>query len=235
MMRIRRLLMATATGMLLGACGDTGKATALYYNEQDEGGEAFRTRMIVTAQWLRIDEGEGNGDFLLYDRREKTIYSVNTADSRILVLPKHAVDIVSPVKLEHGVERGAEALPAVGSMAVAHYRLSTNRKPCYEVFAADGLLPDAVQALREYRTALAGQQAPALASMPRELQTPCDLANNIFAPTRYLDYGLPVRLTETGVRTSELMDYTVDFKAEAALFELPANYRRMTIEELRGG
>lgn len=222
-------------GLLLGACADAGKATALYYNERDEGGEPFRTRMIVTAQWLRIDEGEGGKDFLLYDRREKTIYSVNAADSRILVLPKRAVDVASPMKLEHGMERGAEALPAVGGKAVTHYRLSTNRNPCYEVFAADGLMPEAVQALREYRTALAGQQAPALASMPKELQTPCDLANNIFAPVRYLDYGLPVRLTETGVRTSELVDYSADFKADGTLFELPANYRRTTIEEMRGG
>jgi hypothetical protein len=234
-MPIYRLLTAVVMATLLGACGEAGKATALYYNEQDEGGEAFRTRMIVTAQWLRIDEGEGSRDFLLYDRREKTLYSVNAADSRILVLPKRAVDVVSPLKLEHGVQRGTEALPAVGGRAVTHYRLSTNNKSCYEVFAADGLLPEAVQALREYRTALAAQQAPALASMPKELQTPCDLANNIFAPARYLDYGLPVRLTETGVRTSELVDYSVDFKADRALFELPANYRRMTIEELRGG
>lgn len=234
-MPIYRLLLVAVMGTLLGACGDAGKATALYYNEQEPDGEAFHTRMIVTAQWLRIDEGEGSKDFLLYNRNEKTLYSVNAADSRILVLPKRAVDVTSPAKLEYGVERGTEALPAVGGKAVTHYRLSTNRKPCYEVFAADGLLPDAVQALREYRTALAAQQVPALASMPKELQTPCDLANNIFAPARYLDYGLPVRLTETGVRTSELVDYSVDFKVDNALFELPANYRRMTIEGLRGG
>ncbi len=234
-MQTYRLWIVAVVVALVSACGDTGKATALYYNEQEPDGEAFRTRMIVTAQWLRIDEGEGSKDFLLYDRREKTLYSVNAADNRILVLPKRAVDVASPIKLEHGVERGTESLPAVGGKAVTHYRLSTNRKPCYEVFAADGLLPDAVQALREYRTALAAQQAPALASMPKELQTPCDLANNIFAPVRYLDHGLPVRLTETGVRTSELVDYSADFKADNALFELPANYRRTTIEEMRGG
>lgn len=234
-MPIYKLLIVALMAALLGACGDAGKAMALYYNEQDEGGEPFRTRMIVTAQWLRIDEGEGSKDFLLYDRRGKAIYSVNAADNRILVFPMRAVDIASPLKLEHGVERGAEALPAVGGKAVTHYRLSTNRDPCYEVFAADGLLPDAVQALREYRTVLAGQQAPALAGMPKEMQTPCDLANNIFAPIRYLDYGLPVRLTETGVRTSELVDYSEGFKADSALFELPASYRRMTIEEMRGG
>lgn len=234
-MPIYKLVIAVVMAALLVACSDAGKATALYYNEQEPDGEAFRTRMIITAQWLRIDEGEGSKDFLLYDRREQTLYSVNAADSRILVLPKRAVDVAPPVKLEYSMERGTVALPAVGGKVVTHYRLSTNRKPCYEVFAADSLLPDAVQALREYRTALAGQQAPALAGMPKELQTPCDLANNIFAPARYLDYGLPVRLTETGVRTSELVDYNAEFKADTALFELPANYRRTTIEEMRGG
>lgn len=229
----RFLMVAAAT--LLVACGDGGKATVLHYAEQEPGGEPFRTRMIVTARYLRIDEGGESKDFLLFDRREKTLYSVNAADTRILVMPAKTVNVVSPVKLEHQVERDKEVFPAVDGKKVAHYTLLTNRKPCYDLFAAEGMLPVAVQALREYREALAGQQVAVLSAMPKDLQTPCDLANNVFAPARYLDYGLPIRLNETGVRTSELVDFQTDFDAVPGLFELPASYRRLSLEQMRGG
>ena len=220
--------------LALTGCGDASKATVLYYAEQDQGGEAYRTRIIVTSRWLRIDEGHESRDFLLFDRREKTLHSINAMDSRILVMPLKTVGIASPIKLEHRVERGTEVFPAVGGKKVTHYKLITNQKPCYDLFAAEGMLPEAVQALREYRETLAGQQVAALAAMPKELQTPCDLANNIFAPVRYLDYGLPVRLSETGVRTSELVDFQTDFEALPGLFELPASFRRLTLEDMRG-
>ncbi|MBI3574571.1 MAG: hypothetical protein HY083_02790 [Gammaproteobacteria bacterium] len=231
---MRRLKYCIPVVLALTACGDTGKATALYYAEQDQGGEAYRTRIIVTSRWLRIDEGHESRDFLLFDRREKTLHSVNAMDSRILVMPLKTVGIASPTKLEHRVERDTDTFPAVGGKKVAHYTLLTNRKPCYDLFAAEGMLPEAVQALREYRETLAGQQVAVLSAMPKELQTPCDLANNIFAPTRYLDYGLPVRLTETGARTSELVDFQTDFNAVPGLFELPASFRRLTLEDMRG-
>jgi hypothetical protein len=233
-MRIYRLLFAVLLGAQLAACGDAGKATVLYYAEQDEGGKPYSTRLIVTPRWLRIDDGPEGRDFLLFDRRDRTIYNLNTADGSILVLPSLAIGISSPLALQNRVDKDAESFPAVGNRPVTHYRLHTNDKLCYDLYAAAELLPEAVQALREYRQALAGQQAVPLPSMPKELLAGCDLANNIFAPTRHLEHGLPVRVTEVGVRTSELVDFNADFEAPPALFELPADYARKTIEELRG-
>ncbi len=218
----------------LAGCSDAGKATALYYAEQDAGGTPYRTRMIVTGRWLRIDDGPESRDFLLFDRRDRTIYNLNAADQSILVLPSLAVGVSSPLALYHRAEKDAEPFPAVGNRPVVHYRLHTNDTLCYDLYAADGLLPGAVQALREYRQALAGQQAVPLSSMPKELLAGCDLANNIFLPARHLEHGLPVRVAEVGVRTTELVDYNADFEAPPALFELPAAYKRVTIEELRG-
>lgn len=227
--------MVVVIGTLLSACGDGGKAAVLYYAEQETGGEPFRTRMIVTPRWLRIDDGAGSPDFLLFDRRDRTIYNLSAADSSILVLPPLAVGVSSPLALQNRMEKDDQKFPAVGDRPVTYYRLHTNGKLCYDLYAAEGLLPEVVQALREYRGALAGQQAVPLPDMPKELLTGCDLANNIFMPVRYLDYGLPVRLVETGVRTSELLDFQDDFDAVPGLFELPAGYRRVTLEELRGG
>ena len=39
---------------------------------------------------------------------------MNAADTRILAMPPNPVNIASPIKLEHRVERDQEAFPAVG-------------------------------------------------------------------------------------------------------------------------
>jgi hypothetical protein len=69
---------------------------------------------------------------------------------------------------------------------------------------------------------------------PPEMQMPCDLANNVFLPVRHLEHGFPVRLTDMTGRTTELVDYKTDFHATADMLRMPAEYKRLTLEELRG-
>lgn len=212
-------------------------ATAVYMVEHEADFEPTRTRLIVTPEFLRIDDGRDGGDFLLYHRGERTIYNVSAADALILVMAPQAIG-AAPVALEHDIQRENDAAPDVGGKKVRHYRLLTNRNVCYDLYAAEGLLPEVVAALREYRESLAGEHAQALAFTPKEMQTPCDLANNIYAPARHLAHGFPIRAAErngrdaTRVRTTELLDYQQGFAADAALFRLPG-YRRMTLQELR--
>lgn len=215
-------------------------ANAAYFVEREPGYAPTRTRMIVTREYVRIDGGAGGKDFVLYDRAQRTIYNVNAADSSILIIPPSPVQVVPPLRLKHNIERDGTTAPDVGGFRVDHYRLRTNGKLCYDLYVADGLLPEVVTALREYREVLAGEQAAAMAFTPRALQTPCDLANNIFAPARYLAHGFPIRVAESDGRTSdrervtELVDYEPDFEADAEMFRLPTSYRRMTVQELRG-
>ncbi len=209
-------------------------ATVLYFVEREPGVDPYRTRMIVTEDYLRIDDGTAHGDFLLYDRRSRVISSVVPADSRILIISPRPVALDPPQKFRHEIERDPSPFPAIGGHPVTHYRLLTNGQLCYDLFAAEGLLPEATQALSEYRRTLAGEQATVVPFMPAELSSVCDLANNVFLPARHLAHGLPIRYTDTSGRTSELVDYKTGFEVDPALFELPASYRRITIEELRG-
>lgn len=222
----------------LGACTDRpapgAAATVLYFVDREKDAEPYQTRMIVTERFLRIDDGTDTGDYLLYDRRSRTISSVVPADSRILIIPPKAVALAPPAEFRHEIVREASRLPDIGGHPVAHYRLLTNGKLCYDLYAAEGLLPEATRALAEYREALAGEQATMVPRMPKELRSDCDLANHVFLPARHLAHGLPVRYTDMTGRTSELVNFQTDFAADPALFRLPDSYRRITIEELRG-
>jgi hypothetical protein len=208
-------------------------ATVLQYEEQEPGTDHYQTRLIVTQRYLRIDDGSDARDFLLFDRQDKTIYSVSAGDASVLVI-KRAAASQAPTSQKHEVVEERGSVPDVGGRKVRHYRLLTNNRQCYDLYAADGLLPQAVSAWREYRESLAAEQARTLAWTPKEMQTPCRLANNINAPARLLAHGLPVRYVETNGKVGQLIDYQSDVKVDAALFELPPEYSRVSIDALRG-
>jgi len=208
-------------------------AAVLYFVEQEPGGEPYRTRMIVTAGFLRMDDGRDSRDFLLFDRADGSIYNVSSADKQVLVIRPRPVELKPPAKFTHRVMTDTAAFPAIEGRKVTHYELLTNEMRCYDLYAADGLLPGALVALREYRLILAGQQALTAAATPPEMQSACDLANNVFLPVRHLEYGFPVRLVDMTGRSMELVDYKTDFRVTADMLRLPAEYRRLTLEELR--
>ena len=231
----RRLLLCGCFFLtaLVSCTEPTTPAAVLYFVEHEPGGEPYRTRMIVTAGFLRMDAGQDSRDFLLFDRADGSLYSVSSADKQVLVIRPRPVELMPPTKFTHRVVTDTAAFPAIEGRKVTHYELLTNEKRCYDLYAAEGLLPGAVVALREYRLILAGQQALTVSMTPTDMQSPCDLANNVFLPVRHLEYGFPVRLTDMTGRTMELVDYKTDFRVTADLLRLPAEYKRLTLEELR--
>lgn len=221
----------------LTACGGTPRtivATSLNFIEQERGTGPYRTRILVTSEFVRIDDGVDNNEFILFDRLAQILYSVNPMDARILVMQPGHPDAKSPVRLEHQVKRQDDKPPHVGGRPVKHYVLMTNGAVCYDLYAVEALLPDALQAMREFHETLAREQALSPAFTPDEFQSPCELANNVFAPARQLAHGFPIRYVDMNGRTRELADYRVGAEVSAALFELPASYRRMTLQEIRG-
>lgn len=214
-------------------------ATVLYFAESDGPDSSTPIRMTVTPKFLRIDAGGPAEDFLLYDRAARTIYNVSSADRLVLVIGPRASPGGAPPRLQHRIKRESTAFPAIDGKPVTRYRLLTNGRLCYDLYAAEGLLPDAVGALREYREALAGQHAAAIGFTPNDVKEPCDLANHIYVPTRHLAHGFPVRLVEIDGRDpkrrriTELTDYRTDVAAAPGLFEVPGSFRRMTLDALR--
>lgn len=233
-----RIAIGLLAGLLIGlsACGEKSsvEATVLRFTDVEPQGEPTPVRMIITPEHIRIDDGGEGKSFVLFSRRDRVIYNVSATDQMVLVIPPSAAPAKPPVKLVHGVKEANESLPAVAGHRVRHWQLLTNGKLCYDVYAAENLLPEVVTAMREFISVLAGDQAQSSPGMPRELLTPCYLANNIHAPTRYLDHGFPIRRAEPGGRVSELNDYKQSVPVDRALFVLPADVRRMNIRELRG-
>lgn len=230
---MKRALFLLLAALVLAACTDKPSATIfLSFTESSADGE-YPVRMLVSEKYLRIEDGDTRDGFIVFDRAVRTIYSVSHAGKSTLVLHARPVTLTAPKQFEHKVERDKETLPSVDGKSVTHYRLLTNRERCFDVYAAEGLLPEVVAALREYHETLAGEQAAMQTNLPADLQSACDLADLVFVPARYLAQGFPVRQVNRAGVTRQLVSYKRDVPVEKGIFDLPKEYKQITPAELR--
>lgn len=231
---MNRTIFALLILFLFSACTEKPSgATFLSFSESGPDGDVYPVRMLINERFLRIEDGDVRDGFIVFDRAKKTVYSVSHTDKTTLVLHAEPVKLNPPKAFAHQVERDGEKLPDVGGRAVTHYRLLTNREPCFDVYAADGLLPEALAALREYHRTLAGEQAAMQAQVPAGFQSACDLAEYVFLPARHLEFGFPVRQINRAGMMRQLLDFKTGVPVEKGLFDVPADYKQITPAEVR--
>ena len=204
------------------------EVTVLMFNEQDSQNEpAYISRVLLSKDFLRLDDGENHGDFALFDRKTGTIYSVSHEDQRTLVIPLQPVLAVPPRPLRHDIEElDVGGVPDVDGKKVSRYYMFTNGTRCMEVYAVPGFHDDATRALAAFARTLAGQHAKSVAAMPDQAGADCDLANNVFEPDRYLSKGFPVRQKDYAGRTRSLVNIKEKVIIDSSVFELPEGYER---------
>ena len=223
-----------ASGLLLSACNPKPLADVAIFEESGPGHEPYTTRMIATQEYLRIDDGRDDGDFLLYDRKKKLIQNVNIEEKMILVIHAQPTNLESPIKLNNEIRHNKTDVPKLAGREVSHYQFITNKQVCFDVYTSSVLLGTLRTALAEYRRVLSGEQAMMLTVTPKELLNACDLANNIYSPDRHLIKGFPVRQREFTGRSRQLIDYTEGSAIDSKLFRLPKDYKQLSPQQMRG-
>ena len=213
--------------------GESVKATIVKYRIIEAGIEPYISRMIITDSQMRMDDDEEQGNYLLFSRQTGVIESVNHDEQSILVINPKAVSVEPPMVLK----RKAAGIPlndapAIDGKIPQQYRLSVNGELCQIVVSVEGLLDNAVDAWRKFRRVLAGEHASVLSYIPADQQLGCDLALNTFAPTWFLDFGLPVQSQEVGGKSMILVDYRIDEQIGSKLLTMPEGYHRYSTESL---
>lgn len=221
--------------LLLAACTSEPVGDIAIFEESEPGQAPYKTRMIATRNFLRIDDGKDEGDFLLYDRKNKSIHNVNNQERLILNIRSMSVSIDAPIKLDHETVNKKTDAPELSGKKVSNFLFITNKQVCFDVYVADSLLTTLHKSLAEYRRALSGEQAVMLTVTPKEILNGCDLANNIYLPDRHLSKGFPVRQQEFTGRSRMLVDYKEDEKINSALFRLPEDYKQLSPQKMRSG
>lgn len=220
------LLSMQAPSLIASEAGEPVKASLLWYEEQERGTDIYPVRVLVTDDYLRIDDGDDNSSFILLERGTQTIYSVSHEEQSILKMEHHppAVSLPDDIKLTEDVQTDAKA-PTVDGKQPRHVKLMANGAVCYEVVTVHGLLEKAVTALVEYERALGARQLNNLQDVPEEMRTPCFLSRYAYAPERHYLQGLPIQeWDETGYRRA-LVNFSAGDSVSRTLFDVPASYQ----------
>lgn len=205
---------------------EQGTAVALYYQEMEQGQEAYPGRIIVTADFLRLDSGSSRDDFVLFDRHKRVIYSTNQEEQTVLVIENQDSDVKPPIPLPMDVQDNHLAnAPTVAGRTAQHKVIKAAGSGCYQLIAVPGLLPDVMQAMADYRQVLANEHKRILPMIPMENHDACDLLLNVFSPALIVNFGLPVEEWDDSGYRRTLLDYDLSFNAAAGLFQLPQQYR----------
>ena len=169
---------------------------ALRYVDQDPGDPPYSTRILVTPDFMRMDGGEDDGDFVLMDRQRRLVMNVMRANKLAMrftpgTLPPKPAGWKPQIDVREAA-RGTQA-----------YRLMVKGAVCSEGVAARNAAPDAARAMAELKALLAITQYRVWKDSPREMQHDCDLANQVWETGMTLKLGLPLEARETG-RTRQL-------------------------------
>jgi len=209
----------------------------LNFVEHERSVEPYPTRLIVTKNFLRFDDGEGSADFVLLDRDKDVIYSVNSSEGTVMAVHKKKIEIQPPFELEltHKQLDDLKEAPAIVGIQPQHYQFSANGEKCYQVIAVQGLMPDVVTALQEFTDLLASDSKVTFNTLPADLQKPCDISMNTFAAGRHLAFGFPIQEWSANGSGRALVDYQLNYQLDESLFALPADYHHFTVQEFREG
>ena len=240
---IKSGLIALLTIFLLTACETTSTVVKpsvlgddfgvlLAYSERERAGTAlFKSLMYVNKKYIYISDDRDPADFLLYDRKKKTIYSVTHANKTVFVIKPKEVKGDSPIKVVYTIKsQPSSAIPKVDGRIATHYRYEANGVHCYDAVTLEKtFLPEVVTALKEYRQVLAGEHASTVHSMPMDTHEACDLALNIYHATEHLDAGLPMRQWDQKGFLKFMVNYKLNYKMDETKFKIPEEYNEFSV------
>lgn len=236
-MQFLKLFFSLVISILLVGCESKPQEIMILFAEQEPGVEPYQTRLIVTGDYLRFDDGEGSVDFVLFDRKTNIIYSTNSSERTVMTVAAKNKEIQPPFELKQTVKNLGmlKEAPKIQGETAQHYQFMTNDILCYEVVAVKGLLPDAVKALQAFHKVLESDSKMTFNSIPADMHNACDMSMSTFAAARHLEYGFPIQEWTPGGTGRALIDFDDKFKADKTLFELPKDYRVFSVQDFREG
>lgn len=235
-MQFNKLILVPVMAISLSACQKPPENQLIVFLETEQGAEPYKTRIIVTPNVVRFDDGEGSSAYLLFDRKTRTARNIDAEKKTIMELHAKSVKINPPFELTHSVRDLGEMkdAPTIMGKIPKHYQDLTNDQLCFDVIAIEGLMPAAVQALKEFQELLASDSATTFNEIPADMHNPCDMAMSTFAPTRYLQHGFPIQHWRAGY-SRMLVDYKDPYKTDPKLFDIPTGYFVFSVQQLRDG
>ena len=208
--------------------------------ESEQYVEPYHTRIIVTPEFLRYDDGEGAGDYVLLDRKKNVIYSVNVEDETVMAVHEKKSDTRPPFKLDVKLEKVGELTdaPAINNQKAVQYKVVVNGRTCYNMATIKDLMPEAMQAFQQFARLSASDGRFTFGTIPADMHDACEMTMTTFFPVIHLQSGFPVmEWGRSRQLTKRLVDYDLHYHPDPSLFVLPdeKKFQHYTVQEMREG
>lgn len=205
----------------------------LSYVEREPGVDDYEITMLVSDRYIRIDEEGENSGFIVYDDKDKVIYSVSNVEKSVLVINQHKFsETDAPVKTEVEYLQLADA-PTVSGKKIYNYRAyvleGKDEITCAEVQLVESLLPEVRMLLRNYQTVVAGQQVKMTDNTVSEIQTACYFVDQIYNTGEYYEKGLPIQEWHSNERSKILTSYK-EVPIAKDKFIIPEEYNQFSMD-----
>jgi hypothetical protein len=204
-------------------------ATVVWFQQQEAGIDPYRVRYIVTPDYMRSDDGLDDGDFLLFDRHRRRIYSVARGNRSVLEIDGAGAVPEKPHTLQFSINQHvADKAPPIGGQSPLEVELVAGGEVCHTALVVAGFLEPVRLALQEFNQALAVQQRRTLAHTPVDRQTPCFLSRYLYATDFHLSRGMLLADWNSAGERRELSSYENNVTVDDRLFVVPPDYRVIT-------
>lgn len=199
--------------------------TEIRYLDQEPEQPAYTSRILVLGERLRMDYGRDDEDFILFDRSTRMVWLVAHGERSLTGIPAQPMKKVVNTAAWPKGWRLSQERQASGDNALSQVRL--NDQLCVE-FKNAPILKDEARLLRDFRRALAGNQADAWNGTPGALRQPCSLVLDVHQAGLEYQQGLPLAIHYWDGRSRVYQSHSTR-AAQPALFELPAGYQRFVL------
>jgi len=202
----------------------------LSYMEAEAGTEPYPVRILVSPDYVRLDDGYDESDYVLLDRKSRTLVSVTHENRSVLIINNQALhgSLPDAIALTEESLPDNEA-PTISGKRPLHFRYLADNTVCRESVSVKGVMSRAVSGMREFATALGERQSNNMHSVPVSMQTPCFLSRYVFAAGRIFDNGLPIQSWDNSGFSRTLIDFSDEASVPAAVFSIPDDYQSMTL------
>ena len=213
---------------------NTQEVYQLSYIEREPGVDEYEVTMLVSDRYLRIDQAGEDSGFIVYDDKDKIIYSVSHHDESVLVIKEHVFsEKTLPVKYEVEYLQLADA-PMVSGNTIFNYRVYTGKsdaeETCLELQLVENLLPDVSKLLKNYQNVVSGQHVKMTDNKVSDVQTACYFIDQIYNTGKYYDKGLPIQEWHSNERFKVLSAYK-KIAVSPGKFTIPEKYRQFSVDK----
>lgn len=194
------------------------------FHEQEPGIETYASRMLLSKGFLRMDSGQDQDSFLLFDRKTLVIHSLNYNDGSHMLM--QALEARLPEsKLSSRTEKQVLSdAPAISGVKPVKHQYFVDEQLCKTSINVKGFLTELVEVLAEFEQAVVQQNLQTLDNIPQEILSGCYMANNYHQAARYLDEGFPLFVQDYLGRSRQMVSFEHTEKP-ASLFSIPEGYR----------